>query len=59
MGERRIPNDATRVDIQHDDELRYWCDCLGCTAEQLREAVSAVGQDVANVRQHLSQPTLD
>lgn len=55
---RRIPNDATRVDTSHDDELRYWCETFDCSPEQLREAVSAVGQDVESVREHLSQPTL-
>lgn len=58
MSARRIPNDATRVDVTHDDELRYWCAELGCGATQLREAVSAVGQDADAVRQHLSQPSL-
>lgn len=56
MGHHRIPNDATRVDTAHDDEVQYWCDRFGCTPSQLREAVSAVGQDVESVRQHLSQP---
>lgn len=58
MSDRRIPNDATRVDVSHDDEVRYWCAQFDCTPAQLREAVSAAGQDVANVRQHLSQPTV-
>ncbi len=58
MGERRIPNDATRVDVSHDDEVRYWCGQFDCSPQQLREAVSAVGQDVDSVRQHLSQPTV-
>lgn len=58
MSERRIPNDASRVDVNHDDEASYWCERFHCTPEQLREAVSAVGQDVDNVRQHLSQPSL-
>lgn len=53
---RRIPNDATRVDVSRDDELRYWCDEFDCSASKLRDAVSAVGQDVDAVRQHLSQP---
>jgi hypothetical protein len=58
MGHHRIPNDATRVDPSHEDEARYWCERFGCTPAQLREAVSAVGQDVDAVRQHLSQPSL-
>lgn len=51
----RIPNDATRVDVNHDEEVAYWCTTLRCTPDDLREAVSAVGQDVDAVRMHLSQ----
>lgn len=58
MSRHRIPNDATRVDVNHDDEVRYWCGEFGCSPEALREAVSAVGQDVDAVRQHLSQPSV-
>ena len=54
---RRVPNDATRVDVAHEDEVHYWCMQFGCSPDDLRKAVSAVGQDVDAVRQHLSQPT--
>ena len=51
----RIPNDAERVNVNDDAELAWWCRELGCDADTLREAVSAVGVDVANVRMHLGQ----
>lgn len=53
--DHRIPNDATRVSVSDEAEVRYWCERFGCSAEDLREAVSAVGQDTENVRRHLSQ----
>lgn len=53
--QRRIPNDVERVNVHDEQELRYWCDELGCTADELEEAVSAVGVEVADVRLHLSQ----
>jgi hypothetical protein len=58
MSGHRIPNDATRVDTNHEDEVRYWCERFRCSPDQLREAVSAVGQDVDSVRQHLSQSSV-
>lgn len=51
----RIPADTMRVNQNDDDEVAYWCRELQCTPDELREAVSAVGQDVENVRLHLSQ----
>jgi len=51
----RVPNDPARVNVKDDDERVYWCNELGCDGEALREAVSAVGVDVANVRMHLGQ----
>ena len=51
----RIPNDATRVNVHSEAELDFWCGELGCTGDELREAVSAVGESVDDVRLHLSQ----
>ena len=51
----RIPNDAERVNVNDDAELAYWCRELDCDADALREAVSAAGVDLANVRMHLAQ----
>ena len=45
------PQDAHRVNLNEEYELRYWTHKFGVTAEQLREAVQQVGpmaEDVAD-----------
>jgi hypothetical protein len=42
------------INLKEDDEVRDWCRSLGCTQEQLRSAVDAVGHPVKAVREHLS-----
>ena len=51
----RIPNDPERVNVNDASELAYWCRELHADADAVREAVSAVGVEVANVRMHLGQ----
>jgi hypothetical protein len=41
------------VSIDRDYEARYWARTLRCTEIELREAVRAVGTDVAEVRRYL------
>jgi hypothetical protein len=48
----RGPADRSRVNVNESWEVRYWCKEFGCTEEQLREAVKAVGVMAADVRQH-------
>lgn len=55
MNDRRIPADPERVNHHSDEEAAYWCRELDCTRDELREAVSAVGEDAKDVRLHLSQ----
>lgn len=52
---KRGPADRTRINIHEDWEVRWWCKELGCTPEQLRAAVRAVGVMVAAVRKHLGK----
>lgn len=47
------PRDPGRIDPTDSQEVRYWCDDLGCTEAQLKTAVSAVGDHVAAVREYL------
>ena len=49
----RIPNDPERVNVNDEQEAAYWCRELGCSAEELQEAVSAVGVQAADVRLHI------
>lgn len=51
----RIPNDPARVNPNDAGEVAHWCTEFGCSPDELREAVSAVGVDVDDVRLHLSQ----
>lgn len=44
------PQDAQRVNVNQEHELRYWTDKFGVSAERLKSAVERVGpmaEDVA------------
>lgn len=51
----RAPGDRSRVNVHEEWELRYWCKEFGCTPDELRAAVAAVGPMVADVRVRLRQ----
>ena len=51
----RIPADPMRDNTNDDAEVEHWGAEFDCSADELREAVSAVGVEVENVRLHLSQ----
>lgn len=46
--------DGSRINLGQDYEVRYWCEKLGVTEDQLKSAVAKVGPLVKNVREHLS-----
>ena len=50
-------HDSTMVQIAEGNQVRYWCDALGCTEAQLRAAVRAVGDSPAKVRDFLKTLT--
>ena len=50
-------HDSTTVELGKGNETRYWCEVLGCTETQLREAVQAVGHSPAKVREFLQKLT--
>lgn len=50
----RGPADRARVNVNEDYEVQYWTKAFGCTAEQLRDAVEAVGVMADDVRKYLS-----
>ena len=52
---KRIPLDASKVNIHEPYEVNYWTDALGCTKAQLVAAVEAVGVSAAAVRKHLGK----
>lgn len=51
----RGAQDRSRIALGEKHELDYWTRALGCTREELEEAVKAVGSSAAAVREHLSR----
>jgi hypothetical protein len=55
-----MPDDTSKtgndrkISLEQDYEVRDWAQSLGCTPEQLRDAVKAVGHSPDKVREHLS-----
>jgi hypothetical protein len=48
-------SDRQRISLDQDYELRDWAKSLGCTEQELRDAVKAVGNSAEAVRKHLSK----
>ena len=46
--------DRKLVSLDQDYEVRDWMKSFGCTEEELRAAVKAVGNSADKVREHLS-----
>ncbi len=49
----RGPQDRSRVNVNEDWEVRWWCREFGCTEQQLRDAVRKVGVSADAVRREL------
>ncbi len=49
----RSPRNPERVNVK--EELNYWCKTFGCTPQQLRVAVNAVGVFEVKVRAFLGR----
>ena len=52
--ERKRPEDPARININQRWEVEYWCGKLGCTEEELKDAVGKVGVSVRKVKNYLS-----
>jgi hypothetical protein len=46
----RHGSDRTRVSVEQEHEVRYWTEALGCTREELEQAVRTVGNNADAVR---------
>ena len=49
------PENSKRINIDRDQDVRYWAERLCCTEEELRHAVIVAGVSVINVQQLLSR----
>lgn len=47
--------DRQLVSLEEDYEVRDWMKSFGCTEEQLRAAVRAVGHSAEKVREYVSK----
>lgn len=47
--------DRKLISLTEDYEVRDWCKSLGCTPEQLKQAVAAVGHSADAVRNYLAR----
>lgn len=47
--------DRDRINLDEDYEVLYWTKALGVSAEELRQAVAAVGSTATAVRRHLGK----
>ena len=52
---KTAPQDASKINIHEDYEVRYWTKRFGVTPEQLREAVAKVGTSAAAVETELKR----
>ena len=52
---KTAPQDASKINIHEDYEVRYWTKTFGVTPEQLREAVAKVGTSAAAVETELKR----
>jgi hypothetical protein len=53
--DKRGPADRMRIDVNESWEVRYWTAELGCSEDQLRGAVEAVGPMRDDVARYLAR----
>lgn len=51
----RGQQDAARINLNEEEEVRYWTQALGVTREQLAAAVKTTGVDADAVRRHFAK----
>ena len=49
------PQDPKKINVNQSWEVTYWCNKLGCTEKQLKDAVKKVGPMVADVKKELNK----
>ena len=53
--EAPTPEDYSVINIAENKEISYWTKELGCNADELVEAIKAVGNSAEAVRQYLTR----
>ncbi|KKQ05060.1 MAG: hypothetical protein US15_C0036G0007 [Candidatus Moranbacteria bacterium GW2011_GWF1_36_4] len=52
---KKRPQDSSKISTSEDWEVDYWTKTLGCTKQELINAVKAVGNLVVDVKKHLGK----
>lgn len=52
---QRAPQDASRVAMGEDYEVRYWSERFGVSPDRLQQAVEAVGNSADRVEEYLKE----
>lgn len=52
---KKVPQDASKVNVNETYEVAYWCKKFGCTEAQLKAAVKAVGTKASDVQAYLKK----
>jgi hypothetical protein len=53
--DNKRPTDISRIDINAQDEVRWWCSKLSCNEMRLKNAVRAVGPSPDAVRNYITK----
>lgn len=56
MDKLPAPKDRSRIDVQRDDDLRWWSKAFNSSPEEIKRAVAEVGPSAAAVARHLGVP---
>lgn len=49
------PHDRSKINLDDQHDVRYWCDVFDCTPDLLRLAVSSVGTAISDVKVYLAK----
>ncbi|MDF2449528.1 MAG: hypothetical protein K0R26_2032 [Bacteroidota bacterium] len=49
------PQDSSKININEDYEVQYWTKTLGCTKQELKNAVEKAGVSAEAVRKFLKE----
>ncbi len=52
---KQKPRDTSRIDINNEDEMQWWCGQLSCNEMRIKNAVSSVGDSADAVRRYLKK----
>lgn len=52
---KKRPQDASKINIHEEWELKYWCEKFGVTKTKLVQAVNTVGVSAEKVKAYLSK----